>query len=154
MRPRESKNAKAPETLETIWPEWRDIDARRATGREIGKSRKPIVVAGDAPEPADRGEVLFRKCSVCHAVTPDGERRAGPNLYGLFGRKVGTVPGYKYSEALRNSDFVWTAETVSRLFELGPDEATPGSKMPLQRMPNPDDRAALIAYLRRVTRAE
>lgn len=98
-----------------------------------------------------RGAELFRKCSACHTVAPDGGHRAGPTLYGLFGRKAGSRPGYPYSRALRESDVVWTEETVSRLFAVGPDEFVPGSKMPLQRMPDAADRARLVAYLKRIT---
>ena len=81
-------------------------------------------------------------------------RRAGPTLYGLFGRRAGTVEGYKYSEALAHSDIVWTAETVAELFEVGPDVMTPGTKMPIQRIPNAEDRAALMDYLERTTRVD
>jgi cytochrome c len=70
----------------------------------------------------------------------------------LFGRRAGTVAGYPYSPALRNSAIVWTEQTVDRLFALGPHIVTPGSKMPLQRMADPSERAALIAYLRRQTK--
>ncbi len=48
---------------------------------------------------------------------------------------------------------MWTEETFDKLFELGPDAFTPGSKMPLQRMPDPRDRAELIAYLKQITGA-
>src|SRR3712207_15531 len=103
-------------------------------------------------EEADaRGAELFRRCSACHTLTPDGGNRAGPTLYGLFGRPAGAVPGYPYSEALRDSGIVWTEETVGDLFERGPHVVTPGSKMPRQHMPSAADRAELIAYLRRVT---
>jgi cytochrome c len=98
-----------------------------------------------------RGAKLFRTCAACHTVTPDGKHRAGPTLHGLFGRRAGSRNGYPYSKALKSADLVWTEETVSRLFEVGPEVLTPGSKMPLQRMPDPDDRADLIAYLKRVT---
>jgi cytochrome c len=95
-----------------------------------------------APPPADqRGAALFRKCAACHTVTPDGGHRAGPSLYGLFGRVAGTHPGYPYSAALRESTLVWNAGTIDRLFEVGPESLVPGSKMPLQRMPDADDRA-------------
>ena len=77
--------------------------------------------------------------------------RAGPPLHGVFGRKAGSVSGFNYSEALRDSDLIWTEESVSRLFEIGPDQLTPGTKMPLQRMPDPSDRAALISYLKQIT---
>jgi cytochrome c len=54
---------------------------------------------------------------------------------------------------LQDSDLVWSAETIDRLFDVGPEVLVPGSKMPLQRMPDPKDRARLIAYLKQVTGA-
>jgi cytochrome c len=113
-----------------------------------------VAVAEEAAaEPGERGAELFRKCVACHTVTPDGGHKAGPTLHRLFGRVAGSQPGYPYSPALQDSDLVWTAETVGRLFEIGPENLMPGSKMPLQRMPDADDRARLIAYLKRVTGA-
>jgi cytochrome c len=98
-----------------------------------------------------RGAELFRKCSACHTVTPDGDHRAGPTLYCLFGRAAGSRSDYPYSAALEESDLVWTEQTVARLFEVGPEVLVPGSKMPLQRIPNARDRADLIAYLKQIT---
>ncbi|MCL6607157.1 MAG: c-type cytochrome [Geminicoccaceae bacterium] len=110
------------------------------------------LAAATAPAgEGERGAKLFRACVACHTVTADGGNRAGPTLYRLFGRPAGSVPGYPYSESLAKSGIVWSEETVDRLFALGPETFTPGSKMPLQRMPDPADRAALIAYLKRVT---
>jgi len=106
------------------------------------------------PGTVSNGERQFlRKCSVCHTLGPDGERRAGPSLYGLFGRQAGTLAGYLYSPALQQSDIVWSEETIDKLFDLGPDHVTPGSKMPMQRIAAPEDRADLIAFLRRETAA-
>ncbi len=100
----------------------------------------------------DPGELQFaRKCSVCHTLTPDGGNRAGPTLFGVFGRKVGTLPGYPYSKALLDADFVWTEKTISDLFDHGPDVVTPGSKMPIQRLKTVEDRDALVAFLKRAT---
>ncbi len=104
------------------------------------------------PSEMSNGERQFvRKCSICHSLTPDGQRRAGPTLYGLFGREAGTLPGYDYSDALEEADIVWNAETVGKLFELGPHRFTPGSKMPLQQINDLADRRDLIAYLRENT---
>ncbi len=98
------------------------------------------------------GELQFaRKCSICHTLEKDGGNRAGPTLWGVFGRRIGTLPGYPYSDALRSMDIVWNEETVDRLFAEGPDTYTPGSKMPLQRMTDASQRAALIAYLKAAT---
>lgn len=101
---------------------------------------------------SDPGEVEFRrKCSVCHTLVPDDLNRAGPTLYGIFGRKAGTVEGYVYSDALKNSDIIWNEVTISRLFDEGPDIVTPGTKMPIQRLKSVERRNDLIAYLKRVT---
>jgi cytochrome c len=101
------------------------------------------------PEEMSNGERQFvRKCAVCHTLGPDGKRRAGPTLHGIFGREAGTLPGYRYSEALERSEIVWSAETIDRLFDEGPDVVTPGSKMPMQRIRAPEDRQDLIGYLR------
>lgn len=132
---------------------------------EIGKADEPSQMAaaatsepgsGVAPAEGDdaRGAKLFRKCAACHTVTADGGNRAGPTLYGVFGRRAGSLDGYNYSDALKHSDLVWTEDTIDRLFAIGPDEFTPGSKMPLQRMPSAEDREDLIAYLKSVTGAE
>ncbi len=104
-------------------------------------------------EGLSNGERQFaRKCSICHSLTPDGKRRAGPTLFGLFGRRAGSLEGYTYSDALAGSDIVWSAETIDLLFDLGPDHYTPGSKMPMQRITGEEDRADLIAYLREATK--
>ena len=115
----------------------------------------------DRPGPARRfhpkqtvsnGELQFaRKCSVCHTLTADGKRRAGPTLFGVFGRRAGGLEGYPYSPALQNSDIIWTAATIHRLFEEGPDKVTPGTKMPIQRMKNAKDRSDLVSFLQSAT---
>ena len=59
-------------------------------------------------QPIDNGEKQFaRKCSVCHSLTPSSKRRAGPTLFGVFGRKVGAVVDYPYSKELIAMDLVW-----------------------------------------------
>lgn len=109
-------------------------------------------VTGNPDDPVARGELQFaRKCSVCHTLQPDGRNRAGPTLYGVFGRRIASLPGYPYSQGLDKLDIVWTEDTVAKLFELGPDKYTPGSKMPLQKMTDPAQRDALIAFLKIAT---
>jgi cytochrome c len=107
----------------------------------------------EARDVDDPGELEFlRKCSVCHTLTPDDRNRAGPTLYGVFGRKAGTVEGYAYSDALANSDIVWNADTISRLFDDGPDVVTPGTKMPVQRLKSVERRDSLVRFLEEATR--
>ncbi len=103
-------------------------------------------------ESDDPGELEFRrKCSVCHTLTPDDKNRAGPTLYRLFGRKAGSVPGYEYSQALRESDIIWTEKTVGQLFDHGPDVLVPGTKMPIQRLKSVEGRDELIRFLKSAT---
>ena len=100
----------------------------------------------------DRGADIFRACVACHTLGADQANRAGPTLAGLFGRRIATLPGYDFSDALKRLDIVWTPETVSRLFEIGPAAYTPGTKMPEQRIGSEQDRAALVQFLERVTK--
>ena len=100
----------------------------------------------------DPGELEFlRKCSVCHTLTPDSANRAGPTLYGVFGRQAGTLTDYKYSDALYNSNVIWNEHTIGQLFDDGPDIMMPGTKMPIQRLKNIERRDELIQYLKTAT---
>ncbi|MBV6635101.1 MAG: c-type cytochrome [Mameliella sp.] len=101
------------------------------------------------PETMPNGERQFmRKCSICHALTPGPSRKAGPSLHGVFGRQAGTLPGYSYSDTLTEAGFAWTEETIDALFDEGPDHYIPGSKMPMQVIAQPSDRADMIAFLK------
>ena len=102
------------------------------------------------PDEMPNGERQFmRKCSICHALSPPPSRKAGPSLYGIFGRRAGALPDYPYSPTLENADITWTAETIDALFDMGPDHYIPGSKMPMQRITAQSDRQDLINYLRK-----
>lgn len=120
-----------------------------ASGAPLGTGAGPVEAAFDD---GSRGAQVWRACALCHSLTPDDGNRAGPSLYGIFGRRIATAENYDYSEALEGMDIVWTPETVAALFEVGPDSYTPGSRMPDQRLPSPEDRAALIEFLARATR--
>jgi cytochrome c len=100
----------------------------------------------------DRGAEVFRACTACHTLTPDGGNRAGPTLHGIIGRHIASAPGYNYSPALRAMDIVWNTDTIARMFEVGPSRYTPGTKMPEQTIPDPADREALVRFLKQATR--
>jgi cytochrome c len=133
--------------------------ADRVIRRWDVQSGEPIgtVVMGSPEDPlaayaGDPGADVFRACVACHTLSPDEGNRAGPTLAGIFERRIATLPGYNFSAALKNLDIVWTPETVSKLFELGPAAYTPGTKMPEQRLGSPEDRAALVKFLERATK--
>lgn len=99
------------------------------------------------------GAEVYRACVACHTLDADDGNRAGPTLFGVFGRKVGTAKGYSFSAALSGrDDIIWSRETVSRLFEIGPNAMLPGTKMPEQIVGNAADREALMDFLEKTTR--
>ena len=117
------------------------------TGDHIGS-----VAVSDADDPlaaykGDRGAEIYRACVACHTLSRDEGNRAGPTLAGIFGRKIATLPGYNFSPALKKLSIVWTPETVSKLFEVGPMAYTPGTKMPEQKIGSVEDRDALVKFL-------
>jgi cytochrome c len=122
------------------------------TGEPLGN-----VVMGAPEDPlaafaGDPGAEVFRACVACHTLNANDGVRAGPTLAGVFGRKIATLPGYNFSDALKKLDIVWTPETVSKLFEVGPMAYTPGTKMPEQQIGSADDRAALMKFLEKATK--
>jgi cytochrome c len=122
------------------------------TGNPIG-----FTVAGLPEDPlaayaGDHGAEVFRACVACHTLSPNDSPRAGPTLAGIFGRKIASLPGYNFSDALTKMDIVWTPETVAKLFEVGPTAYTPGTKMPEQRLGSAEDRKALTDFLAKATK--
>ena len=112
----------------------------------IGAPEDPLVAYA-----GDHGAEVFRACVACHTLSPDEGNKAGPTLSGIFGRRIATLPGYNFSPALKKLDIVWTPETVSKLFEVGPAQYTPGTKMPEQTIGSADDRKALVEFLAKAT---
>jgi len=121
------------------------------TGDAIGSSLQSAQRDPLAAYAGDHGAEVFRACVACHTLSEKDPQRAGPTLAGLYGRRIASLPGYRFSDALRRLDIVWTAETVSKLFELGPNAYTPGTKMPEQRIGSAEDRKALTDFLARAT---
>ncbi|MEX0309363.1 MAG: c-type cytochrome [Tateyamaria sp.] len=108
----------------------------------------------DADTMSNGERQFMRKCSICHSLDVGPSRKAGPTLHGVFGRRAGAVPGYRYSPTLDGSDIIWDDATIDALFDEGPDHYIPGSKMPMQVIAAPQDRADLIAFLRTATQEE
>jgi cytochrome c len=99
-----------------------------------------------------RGETLYFQCRACHSMNEGGPHKVGPNLWGVFGRKAGEAPGFTYSDAVKNSDIVWSTETISAWLEQ-PADYLPGNIMVFVGVKKPQDRANLIAYLKANTGA-
>jgi cytochrome c len=92
------------------------------------------------------GKGLFQECAACHSTKP-GEVMLGPSLAGTYGRKAGSVEGFRYTNALKKSGVVWDEATLDA-YIADPQVAIPGGRMPYSGMARPEDRQNLIAYLR------
>ncbi|MEI2415388.1 c-type cytochrome [Orrella sp. JC864] len=99
--------------------------------------------AGTAQQ-LDGARLFQQRCAACHAIEP-GQNRIGPHLAGLAGRKAASVDGARYSQALRDTQAVWDAQTLDR-FLANPRQFAPGTTMNLA-MPNAGERKALVDYL-------
>jgi cytochrome c len=122
------------------------------TGEPIG-----AVVVGAPDDPlavyaGDPGAQVFRACVACHTLSSDEGNKAGPSLAGIFGRHIAALPDYRYSDALKHMNIVWTPETVAKMFEVGPMAYTPGTKMPEQKIGSAQERQALVEFLAKATK--
>lgn len=105
-----------------------------------------LVIAGAAQSAPDqlRGEQVYARCLACHALAYD---RVGPRHCGLLGRRAGSVPGFAYSQAMKDSGITWDEKMLDR-FLAQPLKAVPGTTMTYDGVPDAKDRGDLIAYLR------
>jgi cytochrome c len=99
---------------------------------------------------AARGEKRFEECAACHKMEP-GANAVGPSLFGIFGRKAGELEDFRFSPAIRRSGIIWGPETLDA-FLTDPQATVPANRMPYAGMPDPADRADLIAFLRQASR--
>ena len=99
------------------------------------------MITGDAVA----GRQVFKKCEACHSLEP-GKNLVGPSLAGVIGRRVGSVPGYDYSPAMKQSNIVWSAVTLDS-YLTDPQKVVPGNKMPFPGLKTDRDRADVIALL-------
>ena len=109
-----------------------------------------MLSAGTArAEDADAGKKVFNQCRACH-VLDQTTNRVGPHLGGVIGRKAGSVEGFSYSEAMKNSGITWDEELLEKYLK-DPKGAVPGNKMAFAGVKKDDDLKNLIAYLKEET---
>lgn len=92
-----------------------------------------------------KGEKVFAKCKTCHEIATD-KNKVGPTLQGVLGRQAGTVPGFKYSEAMIASGVVWDAKAIAE-YSRQPKEFIPGNKMVFAGLKKDDEIEDLIAFI-------
>jgi cytochrome c len=106
--------------------------------------------AARADGDAARGEKRFDECAACHSVER-GVNNVGPSLAGIFARKAGELPDFRYSPAMKRSGIAWSPQTLDS-FVGDPQKLVPANRMPYAGMADAGARADLIAYLREATK--
>ncbi|HYM02715.1 MAG TPA: cytochrome c family protein [Stellaceae bacterium] len=106
----------------------------------------PAHAAGDAAA----GKMVFKKCQACHSLEAD-RTLIGPSLHGIFGRKAGAMPDFRYSASMAKSGIVWDTDTLAQYLP-DPQALVPHTKMSFIGLKDPVELDDLIAYLKQATR--
>jgi cytochrome c len=122
----------------------RDIPARAALVLVLGALAWTHALRAHAAPDVAAGKADFVACSACHSV--NGSDGVGPHLNGVIGRKAGTVAGFSYSGAVKQSNIVWDANSLDA-YIADPQKAIPGNHMPYSGLPDATARADIVAYL-------
>ena len=101
----------------------------------------------------ERGAILWKRCRSCHTLAEGERHKVGPNLWGVFGQAAGAREDFNYSRAMKASGIVWDDATMDAYLEK-PAAYIPGNRMTYAGLRKPEDRAAVIAYLKSETGAE
>ena len=123
----------------------------------VAPAAEPATVAASAQAPAAvtyasltgdaaKGEKLFAQCKACH-VAEAGKNRVGPSLWAVVGRTAGSIAGFNYSKANKESGVTWSEDVLFTYLEA-PAKFMPGPRMAFVGLKNPQDRADVIAYLK------
>lgn len=123
------------------------------TAEPTDAQKKALVASLPAPfntGDLENGETKFAICKSCHTLTPGGPDMTGPNLNGIFGRKVASKPGFNYSDGLKAQSFTWDAAHLDQWL-TDPKAMVPNTKMTFPGFKDPKDRIDVIAYLKAET---
>jgi cytochrome c len=131
----------------------RDDVVREPKGKETGML-KWVIAAGvmvalptvALAQDVEAGKKVFVKCAPCHSIGPGAKNKVGPEQNGLIGRKAGSVEGFNYSEAMKNSGITWDEASLDE-YLADPKKKVPGNKMVFPGIKDELQRADLIAYL-------
>lgn len=101
-----------------------------------------------------KGKKVFNKCKACHSLVA-GKKKIGPSLHGVYGRKAGTLKGFKFSKAMKAAgakrNIVWDDETLDK-YLTKPKKFIPKGKMVFPGLRKEKDRNNLLAYLKEATK--
>jgi cytochrome c len=117
----------------------------KVAGLFLAAATLVLSTAAFAEGDAAAGQVVFRKCAVCHNIEPD-KNKVGPSMHGIVGKKSASDPKFAYSAGMKAYDVTWTPETLFVYLEK-PQQLVKGTKMVFAGLPSEKERRDLIAYL-------
>jgi cytochrome c len=133
--PSSTKSADAPSQPAAEAPSNAEMQARIAT-----------LAAPYNEANYDAGRRVFAQCRSCHTIDADAGNRVGPNLHGVFGREIGTMEGFNYSQPVQAANFMWDAAQLDHWLQ-NPQSFLPGNRMAFAGVRDETQRRDLIAYL-------
>jgi cytochrome c len=110
-----------------------------------------LAAEGAMAQSAESGERTFnQQCRACHTVDKGAASTLGPNLFGVIGRKAGSVDGFSYSDAMKKSGITWDDASLADYLK-DPKAKVPDGKMAFSGLKRPAQLADVIAYLKKAT---
>ena len=121
------------------------VAASSTTSSEVNLESEDIMAIFASVSASD-GAKIFKKCAACHSIAQGGKNKIGPALWGVIGRKAGSVSDYKYSKAMAAYAKPWSFEEMNG-FLIKPKEWIKGTKMSFAGLKDAKERAAIILYM-------
>jgi cytochrome c len=126
---------------------------RRSTAALSAIAVLPLLAA---PAFADgdpaKGEKVYARCKACHEIAKE-QNKVGPYLVGVIGRQAGSVEGFKYSDAMKNSGKTWDEATIAA-YVKDPKGYIPGNKMAFAGLKKEDEVENLVAYIKQASASQ
>jgi len=122
------------------------IASTTSAGTSAENSESGNIMALFASTSSAEGAKIFKKCAACHSISQGGGNKIGPALWGVLGRKAGSISDYKYSKAIVAHGKPWSFEEMNG-FLIKPKDWIKGTKMSFAGLKNANERAAVILYM-------
>ena len=127
--------------------------AAPVAGAPAGPTGPQPILALISADQVAQGQKLSKACAACHSFDQGGPNRVGPNLWGVIGRDIASHEGFSYSEDMQAQEGAWDYEKLNH-FMYKPKDWVKGTKMNFIGLKKPEERAAVISWLRTLSASE
>lgn len=128
------------------------VEASQASGTQAAPSGPEPILAMIEKADTAKGESVAKACAACHDFTKGGPNKVGPNLYNVVGGKKAHMDTFSYSTGMASKGGIWDYDSLNH-FLYKPKAFVEGTKMSFAGLKKPEDRAAVIAWLRTLSDA-